>query len=233
MRTIKTVAILTAALMAVGALQPVLGQGRFGRGPGGPNSNGYDEGYRDAYREAYRNGYDDGRRGRRFDDRIVSRANDRDERWRRRYTRVYTYNDDVFYRECRTSVDPAGILAGAFIGGLVGNIASGGRGGATVAGIVLGGATGAALTRDMDCEDRSYAYKAYYDGFNSNRPNSTWNWRNPRNGHSGDFRVGEYYSDDDGFRCSTYSQRIFVNGRPQTASGRACQQPDGSWSIVG
>jgi surface antigen len=225
MRILKSVAILTAALMAAGALQPAFAQPR-GRGPGGGP-------YNDGYQDGYRNGYEDARRGRRFDDRVVSRNDDRDERWRRRYARTYTYNDDAFYKECRTSVDPAGILAGAIIGGLFGNLASRGGGGATVAGIILGGAAGAALTRNLDCEDRSYAYKAYYDGFNSNRPNSTWNWRNPRNGHAGEFRVGQYYNDDDGFRCSTYTQRIFINGRPQTASGRACQQPDGSWSIVG
>ncbi len=231
MQKSRSIALLSLVLMTASALQPALAQGR-GRGQG-PYNNGYEEGYRDAYRDGYRNGFDDARNNRRFDDRIASRDNDRDDRWRRRYARAYTYNDDVFYRECRNTVDPAGILAGAFIGGLFGNLASRGNGGATVAGIILGGATGAALTRNLDCEDRSYAYKTYYDGFNSGRPNSTYVWRNPRNGHYGDFRVGDYYDDPDGFRCSTFTQRTYVNRRPQTASGRACQQPDGSWSVVG
>ena|SRR5580765_417184 len=225
MQKSRSIALLALGLMAASASQPALAQGR-GRG-NGPYNNGYEDGYRDAYR----NGYDDARRGRRYDDRIATPDNTRDERYRRRYARVYTYDDDVFYRECRTSPDPAGILAGAFIGGLLGSAV--GRGGGAVAGIILGGAAGAALTRDLDCEDRSYAYKVYYDGFNSNRPGSTWQWRNPRNGHYGDFRVGDYYDDPDGFRCSTFTQRIYINGRPQTATGRACQQPDGSWSVVG
>ena len=129
---------------------------------------------------------------------------------------------------------PAGVIAGALIGGLLGNAAGrgGGRGGATVAGVVVGGALGAALTRNLDCEDRSYAYKTYYDGFNAGRPNAAYQWRNPKNGHSGDFRVGDYYSDPDGFRCANYTQQIFIDGRPQAASGRACQQPDGTWAIV-
>ena len=36
----------------------------------------------------------------------------------------------------------------------------------------------------------------------------------------------------DGFRCANYRQEIFIQGRPQTTAGRACQQPDGTWTIV-
>src|SRR5262249_27430197 len=138
-----SIALIALGLMAASALQPALAQGR-GRG-NGPYNNGYEDGYRDAYRDAYRNGYEDARRGRRYDDRIAMPDNTRADRYRRRYAPLYTYDDDVFYRECRTSADPAGILAGAFIGGLLGNAV--GRGGGAVAGIILGGAAGAALTR--------------------------------------------------------------------------------------
>ena len=157
---------------------------------------------------------------------------DRDQRWRQTYTRTYSYDDDVYYRERRTSPDPAGIIAGALIGGLLGNAVGRGGGGATVAGVIIGGATGAALTRDLDCEDRSYAYKTYYDGFNSGRPGSRYQWTNPRSGHRGEFRVGTYYNDPYGFRCANFTQVIYVQGRPQEARGRACRQPDGSWAIV-
>ena len=132
-------------------------------------------------------------------------------------------------------MDPAGVIAGALIGGLLGNsVTRGGcKGGATVAGVIAGGAIGAALTKSLDCNDRSYAYKTYYQGFTSGRPNSAYEWRNPDNGHYGNFRVGDYYNDPDGFHCANYTQQIFINGRPQATSGRACQQPDGTWAIVG
>jgi Ni/Co efflux regulator RcnB/surface antigen len=158
---------------------------------------------------------------------------DRDQLWRQRYSRPYTYNDDVYYQECRNSPDPAGVIIGALIGGLVGNAAGtgGGRTGATLAGVIVGGAVGAALTSNLDCEDRSYAYKTYYDGFNAGRPN-VYRWSNPRNDHRGEFRVVDYYNDPAGFRCSNYSQIIYVEGRPQEARGRACRQPDGTWAIV-
>jgi len=159
-------------------------------------------------------------------------GSDRDQLWRQRYTNTYNYSDDSYYRDCRSSPDPAGVIAGALIGGLLGNAVSHSNGGATVAGVIIGGATGAALTRNLNCEDRSYAYKTYYDGFNSGRPNSSFQWRNPSNGHYGNFRVLNYANDRDGFRCANYNQEIFVNGRPQTTTGRACQQPDGNWAII-
>ena len=160
---------------------------------------------------------------------------ERDEVWRQRYSRPYTYNDDVYYQECRNAPDPAGVLVGALIGGLLGNAvgSGGGRTGTTLAGVIVGGAVGAALTKNLDCEDRSYAYKSYYDGFNAGRPNAVYRWSNPRNNHRGEFRVVDYYNDPAGFRCSNFSQTIYVQGRPQEARGRACRQPDGTWAIVG
>ncbi|MGC8536836.1 MAG: RcnB family protein [Rhizomicrobium sp.] len=157
---------------------------------------------------------------------------DRDQSWNRRYHRTYSYNDDIYYRECRNAPDPAGVLVGALIGGLIGHTASHGRTGATVAGVVVGGAVGAALTSNLNCEDRSYAYKTYYTGFNAGRPNRNYHWRNPSNNHRGTFRVGRYYNDPDGFRCATYSQTAYVGRERHLANGRACRQPDGTWAIV-
>jgi len=206
--------------------------------PRGPDR--YDRGYSNGNRRfddtdySYGYGYDSGPPGPQPGYQAGYGNNDRDQRWRQRYARTYDYNDDHFYQECRQTVDPAGVIAGALIGGLLGNAVSrgGGRTGGTVAGVVLGGVAGAALTRNLDCEDRSYAYKTYSDGFNSGRSNTAYQWRNPRNGHYGTFQVRDYYSDPDGFRCANYTQQIFVNGRPQAATGRACQQPDGTWAIV-
>lgn len=162
---------------------------------------------------------------------IVSR-DDRDRYWNQRYSRTFSYSDDVYYRECRNQPDPAGILAGAIIGGLLGNAAGHGGGGATIAGVILGGAVGAALTSNMDCEDRSYAYKTYYDGFNSGRAGRRYDWNNPHNGHRGQFRVGSYYNDPSGFRCARFTQTTYIQGRSYDAKGVACRQPDGSWAVV-
>ena len=162
----------------------------------------------------------------------VVNQNDRDQQWRQPYSRRYTYNDDVYYQSCRNAPDPAGAIVGGLIGGLLGNAAGHGGTGATLAGVIFGGAVGAALTSNMDCEDRSYAYRTYYDGFNSGRANRSYAWRNPQNDHHGDFRVRSYYNDPYGFRCANFTQVTYIRGRSYDASGRACRQPDGTWAVV-
>jgi len=192
--------------------------------------------YEDGFRDGYRAGYDASRGGRRYDDRYSdNRGNDQQARWRQRYTKAYTYTDDSYYQQCRTSPDPAGVIAGALIGGLLGNAAGngGGRTGTTVAGVIIGGALGATLTSNLNCADRGYAYRTYYDGFNSGRPNTTYSWYNRQNDHNGELRVAGYYDDPDGFRCANFSQVIYIEGRAQETRGRACRQPDGTWAIVG
>jgi Ni/Co efflux regulator RcnB/surface antigen len=155
---------------------------------------------------------------------------DRERNWRDRYSRRYTYSDDIYYRECRNRADPAGILIGGLIGGLLGGAAHDADAGDVFAGIIIGGVLGGSLVRDMDCEDRSYAYYAYYHGLNSGRP-GTYRWRNPRNNHRGDFRVRSYYDDPYGFHCANYSNTAWTPGR-RIGSGRACRQPDGGWAFV-
>ena len=181
----------------------------------------------------YQNGRD-GRNGRNDDRRDAFDApRDRGQLWQRRYSRVYTTNDDNYYQNCTGSSDPAGVIAGAVLGGLLGNAAGRGNSGATIAGIIVGGAVGGSLTRNLSCEDRSYSYKTYYNAFNAGRANQQYEWRNPTDGRRGVINIGSYYNDPDGFRCTTFSQIIYIQGRPQQARGRACQQPDGVWAIVG
>lgn len=165
--------------------------------------------------------------------REYSRA-EREQQWKARYARNYELSDDQYYRECSKRPDPAGALVGAVIGGLLGNAAGNRRNSTetTIMGVVAGGAIGAALTSKLDCNDRSYAYKTYNTGFNAGKANAYYDWQNPQSGTRGRLHVLDYYEDEDNFRCSVYSQTIWVNGRPEEARGRACQQPDGAWAII-
>jgi surface antigen len=230
LRTTNAV-LLSAALLAGALSEGAVAQPL-------PYGNGYSApAYADGYRDGYAKGFSDGRNRVGYDDRVPrfapAPAVSPDDRWRQEYQRPYSYRDDVYYRECRDKVDPGGVIAGALIGGILGNALGRGGGGATIAGVVFGGAMGAALTRRLDCEDRSYAYNTYFEGLNSGRAGVPYQWRNPKNGHYGEFRVDSYYSDRSSFRCANFTQRIYVNGRPEAATGRACQQPDGTWAVVG
>lgn len=201
--------------------------------------DGYKAGYDTAYKTGYGKGYQDGRYKKRYNDKYVIPApvatsgEDRSRKWNQRYSQTYTYQDDVYYRECRNATN-AGPME-QLIGGLLGRTTSSRTSvrATTNNGVVIAGTQGAAMTNDLNCDDRGYAYNSYYDGFNSGRANSNWQWRNPNNNHRGEFRVGDYYNDADGFRCTTYTQQAYINSnRADETSGRACQQPDGTWVIV-
>ena len=114
----------------------------------------------------------------------------------------------------------------------MGSAASRGQGGATLAGVILGGVGGASLAGNLDCEDRTYVYPTYYDGFERGRPGANYRWENNRTGDYGNLLVGDYYRDRDNYRCATYTQTIYVRGTPQIARGHACRQDDGTWALV-
>jgi surface antigen len=159
-------------------------------------------------------------------------TNDREEAWRRQYSHAYVYQDDPAYTECKKESDPAGVIAGALLGGILGNAVSHGNSGATVAGVVAGGALGFGLTQKMTCEDRSYAYKTYSEGFNAGRKDAYYDWSNPRNKDRGRFHVHDYYRDESGFRCAYYDQTAYIKGHRERVEGRACRQPNGVWAII-
>ena len=118
---------------------------------------------------------------------------------------------------------------------MLGNSVSRGpqRGAGTAVGAILGGVLGASIGKNLNCEDRSYAVDASYRGFEAGRPNSRYDWRSPRGDTYGYLQVGNYYQDRARGRCATYTQEIYVRGRPETARGRACRQPDGTWQMIG
>jgi surface antigen len=227
---ITRVAAATAtALFALLAIQPAAAQ----YGQDQQYNNQYQNNRNSQNNRDYENSRDNrnGRNEHRAD--AFDPPRDRSKLWERRYSRVYTTNDDNYYQNCTGSADPTGVIAGALIGGLLGNAAGRGNSGATIAGIIAGGAVGGSLTRNLSCEDRSYSYKTYYNAFNAGRANQQYQWANPNSGRRGVVTIGSYYDDPDGFRCATFSQSIYIRGRAQQARGRACQQPDGVWAIVG
>jgi len=58
-------------------------------------------------------------------------------------------------------------------------------------------------------------------------------WSNPDTGHRGEVAVlDQRYDGASGLPCRTYRTTVVIDGRPQTAIGTACQEPDGTWRIV-
>lgn len=129
----------------------------------------------------------------------------------------------------------AGTFGGALMGGLIGSSVAGGGVGnrlagaavGAVAGGILGGAIGAAL----DNADRERAYAAERQALAYGQPGAPVSWRNPDSGRYGTVTAGPI-NQRDGRGCREFYHTIYINGRPQTAEGVACRNPDGSWTPV-
>ena len=129
---------------------------------------------------------------------------------------------------CATKED-TGTLVGAGTGALIGNQfgSGGGRVAATVAGAVIGGLIGNRIGASMDEEDRRRAAEAQYAAFEKGQRTE---WRS-QNGHYGYVTPQRTYTYNS-LSCREYEQTVYINGKPETMTGKACRQPDGTWREV-
>lgn len=129
-----------------------------------------------------------------------------------------------------------GALTGAIAGGVLGSAITGGGTGSRVAGgiagAVIGGVLGSAIGAALDDDDRQRAYDAQMQALEQGQSGAPVSWRNPDSGRYGNVVPGPAYQQA-GATCRQYTHTIYINGRPQTARGTACRNPDGSWQPVG
>ena len=128
-----------------------------------------------------------------------------------------------------------GTLLGAGTGALLGAaVAGNGTGnrlaGAAVGGL-LGGLIGNRIGAALDDEDRERAYAAQLDALDRGQPGAPVSWKNPDSGRYGTVVPGPAYVEN-GRNCRSYTHTIYIDGRPQTARGTACRNPDGSWTAL-
>lgn len=124
-----------------------------------------------------------------------------------------------------------GAVAGALIGSQIGGSA-GARVAAGIAGAAIGGLIGNRIGAAMDDEDKRYAYEAQMSALEAGPSGAPVGWRNPDSGRYGSIVPGPQY-DRRGAKCRDYTHTIYIDGRPQTARGAACRNPDGTWTPVG
>lgn len=136
------------------------------------------------------------------------------------------YEPGRYESECNRGNAAAGTIFGALAGGLLGGIASHGKGGAVIGGAVLGGILGNVISRDISCEDQPYAFRTYADGLNGDL-GRRYEWRHNR--------AYGYFTPQREFRrgnvvCREFSETSYrPDGRSFTRSGTACRQTDGNW----
>jgi surface antigen len=123
-----------------------------------------------------------------------------------------------------------GAIAGALIGSSFGgNTAS--RLAAGVAGAAVGGLIGNRIGASMDDEDKRRAYAAQMQALESGRSGAAVTWKNPDSGRYGTIVPGPAYQQGAG-TCRQYTHTIYIDGRPETARGAACRNPDGTWTPI-
>ncbi len=128
-----------------------------------------------------------------------------------------------------------GAATGAVIGGILGSNVGGGKGQLVAVGVgtLLGALAGSELGKSLDRADQMYANRAIQQSYEA-PVGETVSWANPESGNSGTYTsVNEGYGNETGRYCREYKQTITVDGRQEEAVGSACQNPDGTWQIVG
>jgi surface antigen len=128
-----------------------------------------------------------------------------------------------------------GALVGAVGGALIGSQFGGGTGeriAAGLAGAAIGGLIGNQIGAAMDDEDKQRAYAAQMDALERGPTGTAVAWRNPDSGRYGNVVPGAAYDSPRGLKCRGYTHTIYMDGRPQTARGEACRNPDGTWTPI-
>jgi surface antigen len=129
-----------------------------------------------------------------------------------------------------------GTLVGALGGALIGSQIGGGPGeriAAGVAGAAIGGLIGNRIGAAMDDEDKRRAYAAQMQALDTGVSGAPVAWRNPDSGRYGSVVPGAPYQQASGVTCRPYTHTIYIDGKPQTARGEACRNPDGTWTPQG
>ena len=126
-----------------------------------------------------------------------------------------------------------GTLGGAIAGGLLGSQFGSGSGQlvATGIGTLLGAYAGSEIGASLDRADQAYAQQAAQSSLESSTTGTATTWQNPDSGNYGTITPTNTYPRGNSY-CRDFTQTIYVEGRSETATGTACRNPDGSWSIA-
>jgi surface antigen len=139
---------------------------------------------------------------------------------------------------CQTLLDnpkeTGGTLLGAGLGALVGSNAGSGKGqlAAVAVGALVGAWAGSEVGKSLDKADRAFAEKNAQDSLEYAQEDQRQTWRNPDTGNSGSFTPTRHYQTASKQDCREFTTTVFVSGKQETGTGRACRQPDATWKIV-
>ncbi len=121
-----------------------------------------------------------------------------------------------------------GTVLGAIAGGVLGGVASHGNGLAIAGGAIFGGLAGNALSRDIDCDDRDYAGRAYETAFDDGTVGRHYEWEGRHGGH-GYIVINDRYRRR-GHECVDFTQVVWRHDERFDRNGTACRYR-GDWRV--
>lgn len=127
-----------------------------------------------------------------------------------------------------------GTLIGAGLGALLGSQVGSGKGklAAVAVGALAGAWAGSEVGKSLDKADKMYAQRNAQDSLEYSQVGQSKAWRNPDSGNSGTLTPTRTYKTASGENCRDFETTIYVGGKQETGTGRACRQPDGTWQII-
>lgn len=183
------------------------------------NSRSYNDGIRAGYSKGYNYGYDDGVARRQRNDqyrRDTYRPRGGAYRGDTQYAPAQSrYNQNNFGQDCQRNQ-----MAGRGLGGGTGS---------TIIDLLLSGAAGNSISRDVDCEDRAYALPTFSRGLNG-QIGTRYEWRNEQDNDYGYFTPTREY-DQGQNTCRDFTATTYRNGQEMRRQGSACRYPDGRWHL--
>jgi surface antigen len=125
-----------------------------------------------------------------------------------------------------------GTLGGAGAGALLGSQIGAGTGNtvATVLGAVGGALAGRALGERLDQRNQRRATLAEQSAVAQNQQVS---WTDPETRTRGTVEPIRTFQTAQGNVCREYAHTVYIDGEPETATGVACRQADGTWRLQG
>ncbi len=127
-----------------------------------------------------------------------------------------------------------GKILGAGLGALTGAQIGSGKGQlvAVAVGALAGVWVGGEIGESLDKADRAFMKRNTQKSLEHSRTGTTSSWNNPDSGNSGTVTPTQTFQKANGQYCREFEQTVYVDGKEQTALGRACREPDGSWKIT-
>lgn len=119
-----------------------------------------------------------------------------------------------------------GTVLGGVAGGAAGSQIGSGKGNtiATVVGAVAGAALGRRVGQNMGQDDR----RRFGNALETNNTGNTSTWNNPDSNERYAVTPTNTYRSNNR-PCRDFKMDVTVNGKPDTVTGTACRQPDGTW----